>query len=272
MRVTDYDSRTAMFLAAVCSQTYEQFDHPVGSFVVPEFYEEASTFLARSITGQAERFGFIIQSEEHIIVAFRGTTTTADWISDAIATQRKFKCVSDSGLTHVGISDIYYSAREQILSTLKRLSEEKALIITGHSLGGALAVLCAVDVSSNSKFNNPMVYTYGAPRVGDPVFAKKFAGTVNYSYRFNNRFDVVTHLPPHIYKLPKREKTYHFMHVREDIPLHFHNGSVSANHVVSSYFNELAERDPNYAKQLSLRNPGFCPKLTKREVGSEIRS
>lgn len=261
MRTNDFDERSAIFLAAVCSQTYEQYNNQIGSFVIPEFYEEAATFLARSITGRWERFGFIIQSEDRIIIAFRGTSSTTDWISDAIARQRKYKCVKETGLTHVGISDIYYSAREQILSSLRRLSKKKALIITGHSLGGALAVLCAIDVVGNSEFSSPTLYTYGAPRVGNPVFAKAFTSAVDQCYRINNRFDIVPHLPPHIYKLPRSDKTYHYMHVREDIPLHFQNGSVASNHVISSYFKELAKKNPDYAEQLNKRNPGLCPKL-----------
>ncbi|WP_372661572.1 lipase family protein [Cohnella sp.] len=261
MRTNTFDDRTAIFLAAICFQTYEQYSNPVGAYVIPEFYEEVSTFLARSITGQSERFGFIIESTDHIIIAFRGTSSTTDWISDAIAKQAKYKCVKDAGLSHVGISNIYYSARDQILSSLKRLSKEKDLIITGHSLGGALAALCAVDVAGNSEFSNPNLYTYGAPRVGDPIFAKVFSNTVGQSYRVNNRFDVVPQLPPHIYKLPRRVKTYRYMHVREDMPLHFHKGSVSGNHVISSYFNELTKRNPIYAEQLNKRNPGLCPQI-----------
>lgn len=263
LRINAIDDRTAIFLAAVCSQTYIQYSSPAGAYVIPEFYEEASTFLARSITGQSERFGFIIQSENHIIIAFRGTSSTTDWISDAIARQGKYKCVKEACRTHVGISDIYYSARGQILSTLSGMSKEKDLIITGHSLGGALAALCAVDVAVNSKFSSPILYTYGAPRVGDPIFSKIFSNTVGQSYRVSNRFDVVTHLPPSIYKLPKREKTYHYMHVREDVPLHFHKGSLSANHVISSYFTELAKKNLGYAEQLNKRNPGLCPPQSK---------
>jgi triacylglycerol lipase len=254
-----FEDRKAIFLAAICSQTYKQFSHPDGSFIIPEGYEVAAIFYAKSITGKSERFGLILQSEDHIIIAFRGSSQKTDWISDAIARQSKSKCVVDSGLTHTGISELYYSIREQILSVLGRLSTGKELMITGHSLGGALATLCGLDVSVNSPFHHPILYTYASPRVGDLVFAKKYASLLDRSFRVYNPFDLVPHLPPPIYKLPNREKTFYYMHVQSGIKLPFSKGSVSANHVISSYFTELSKRNPAYVEQLSKRNPGLVP-------------
>lgn len=259
MPIHRFDERTAIFLAAVCSQAYAQYSHPDGQFVVPEFYEVVASFNAKSVTGHSERFGFILQSEDRIIVAFRGTSSATDWISDAIARQGKYKCVQGAGKSHLGISNIYYSAREQILTALATLSARKSLMITGHSLGGALATLCAVDMAVNSAFSLPSVYSYGSPRVGDPTFVKVYSGKVDQSFRIFNRYDIVPRLPPHVYKLPNREKTYHYMHVRDEAPLQFHNGSVSNNHVIGSYFAELAKLDRPYTRVLRERNPGLCP-------------
>ncbi|BBI32279.1 lipase family protein [Cohnella abietis] len=259
MANSGFDNRTAIFLASVCSQTYAQFNNPDGYFVVPAYYEVVSTFRANSLAGAAEKFGFIIQSASDIIVAFRGTSSTTDWIANAIASQSKYKCVKGAGQTHRGMSSIYYSARNQILGVLNKLDSSKALFITGHSLGGALATLCGLDVAVNSPFRNPVVYTFGSPRVGDPTFAKAFSGEVQHSYRVNNRFDVVTHLPPQVYSPPKSDATYHYMHVRNSEPLSFNNGSVPNNHIISSYYSELSKQSPLYSEELSIRNPGLCP-------------
>jgi triacylglycerol lipase len=259
MPTSEYDNRTAIFLAAVCGQTYAHYSDPDGRFVTPDPYKVVSTFRAKSLTGVAEKFGFIMQSDNRIIVAFRGTSSATDWISDVIASQAKYRCVKGAGQSHRGISDIYYSARDQILPVLGELSSDRTLYITGHSLGGALATLCGLDVAANTSFGDPIIYTYGSPRVGDPAFVKAFSGQIEQCYRVNNRFDVVTLLPPHVYKLPKKETTYHYVHVRESKGLSFHNGSVLSNHVISSYFAELAKQDPLYAEQLHSRNPGFCP-------------
>jgi len=257
----EFDIRRAIFLAAVCSQTYAQFNDPDGSFVIPDGYKLVSAFRAKSFTRQWERFGFIIESAQDVVIAFRGTSSTANWISDAIASQVKYKWVKGFGQSHRGISDIYNSARDSILSALGSVDAAKALYITGHSLGGALAVLCAPDAAKHSVFRNPLIYTFGAPRVGNPTFAKAFSDQLPRSCRVYNIFDAVPLLPPQVYKPPRRETTYHYMHVKEAEALQFNNGSVPANHVIGSYYRALAGQDPLFAEFLNKRNPGFCPQV-----------
>ncbi len=45
------------------------------------------------------------------------------------------------------------------------------LFIAGHSLGGALATLCAVDVRARLAAPDVRLFTFGSPRVGNAVFA-----------------------------------------------------------------------------------------------------
>lgn len=254
-----YQDQWSIFLAAVCEQTYVQFNDPNGKFVIPLNYTEVASIRAKSISRVWERFGFILESQQELIIAFRGTSSKTNWISDAIASQKPFKYIQETCLTHRGFTDIYSSARDSIIAKLSKLPTDKTLFITGHSLGGALATLCAVDIAANTKFTSPYIFTYGSPRVGDPVFARTFPKYVKNSYRIANLFDVVTHAPPFIYKLPRREKTYYYSHVPTVNSLHFQNGSVPANHLVGSYFDELSKKNPAYAKMLCELNPGFCP-------------
>ncbi|UNK20807.1 lipase family protein [Paenibacillus sp. N3/727] len=249
----------AIFLAAICGQTYAQFTNTDGSFVVPLNYGVIDTIQAKSISNVWEPFGFILESPKEIIIAFRGTSSTTNWISNIIASQKRFKYIKEDCLTHRGFTDIYSSARSGITSALSRLSSNKTLFITGHSLGGALATLCAIDVSANTTYISPNLFTYGSPRVGDPAFAKVFTQYVRYSYRVANPFDVVTHAPPTIYKLPKREKKYYYSHVQALSSLSFQNGSVSANHLIGKYFSELSKLQPQFTEHLCSTNPGFCP-------------
>lgn len=249
----------AIFLAAVCGQTYVQFTSADGSFVVPSPYTVQHIIRAKSITNVWETFGFILESTDEIIVAFRGTVTTTNWISDAMASQKKFRYISDNCFTHRGFTAIYSSAREELIRALGKLPPEKSLYVTGHSLGAALATLCAVDTAANTAFRSPFLYTYGSPRVGDPDFAKACAAYVPNSWRFANVFDVVTLAPPTVYKLPRRDKRYYYSHVRTLSQLSFQNGGVGDNHVIGSYYAELSKLDPEFARRLNLAYPGFCP-------------
>lgn len=251
----------AIFLAAVCGQTYVQFEHADGSFVVPADFSVVHNFRAKSMGGISEPFGFILESPQEIIIAWRGSSSTTNWLSNMNAAQKKFKYIKEDCLTHRGFTDIYSSAREEILSILGTLSPEKTLYVTGHSLGGALATLCAIDIAANSAYKSPRLYTYGSPRAGDPAFAKAFSSYVRSSFRYANLFDVATYVPPTIYKLPRHEKKYYYTHVQTLYSLSFQNGTVELNHVLRSYFAVLSKQRPEYTAMLCSTNPGFCPVL-----------
>lgn len=249
----------ALFLAAICGQTYVQFANPEGIFVTPLSYQFHDTIFAKSITGTVERFGFILESSEEIIIAFRGTSSAQDWISDFIASQKRYPYLKESMYTHKGFTDIYTSARNKLIASIRKLPTSKSLYITGHSLGGALATLCALDLAAHTSFTSIHLFTFGSPRVGDPAFSKAFSKYVPDSYRLANLFDIVPLAPPNVYKPPKQETVYYYSHVKSRWKLEFQNGSVSLNHVISSYYHELAKQNPEYAAYLSRYNPGFCP-------------
>ncbi|MBW4622712.1 MAG: lipase family protein [Cyanosarcina radialis HA8281-LM2] len=78
--------------------------------------------------------------------------------------------------------------------------------IAGHSLGGALATIAALDIArqldiaGKNKLKSPIgLYTFASPRVGDNKFADKFNefmsdGKIE-SFRFANSEDLVTKIP-----------------------------------------------------------------------------
>ncbi|MBW4081191.1 lipase family protein [Paenibacillus sp. S150] len=249
----------AIFLAAVCGQTYVQFNNIDGAFTVPMGYSVSHIIHAKSLGQIRERFGFILESPEEIIIAFRGSSSTVNWISNANAMQKKFKYIKEDCLAHRGFTDIYSSARSGLLSALSRLPSGKRLYITGHSLGGALATLCAADIAANTEYNTPHLYTYGSPRTGDPAFAQACSKHVPNSYRIANLFDAAAYVPPSIFKLPNRDKRYYYSHVQTFCPLSFQKGSVSLNHALGSYFRELSKLRPEFARRLCSAAPGFCP-------------
>jgi predicted lipase len=67
--------------------------------------------------------------------------------------------------------------------------------VTGHSLGAALAVLCALDLKHNG-YSQVSVINLGQPRVGNQVFAQYYNETITDSFRMVNQRDWVPHLPP----------------------------------------------------------------------------
>jgi triacylglycerol lipase len=253
------DIRTAIYLAAVCGQTYVQLKNPQQLYLVPAGYSPVGSFEASAMDLALEPFGFVLESGSASILAFRGTGSAVDWASDLIARQMPFSPVGGAGQTHEGFTRIYLSARERMFALIDRLPAGKPLFVTGHSLGGALAKLAALDIAANRSFGQMLVYTFGAPRVGDPKFARAYNQIVPVTFRIQNEFDVVPYLPPLVYRSPKTDKTYYYLHVKGEVKRSFRTGSVSGNHVLSSYFADLAKEDQAFADSVCASPPGWCP-------------
>jgi len=251
---------TALFLASICGQAYTQFQNmDSGFYFLPDGYEHVGTIFANQSEKATDRFGFVISNEHYSIIAFRGSSTSADWIHDFIAQQIEFPYVNNIGATHKGFTEIYSTVRESMFEHIAALPEHKPLYITGHSLGGALATLAAIDIMCNSPISQVSVYTYASPRVGDPHFVKQYNYIVPVHWRFQNKYDIVPHLPTLVYYSAQTEQTYFYLHVKGEIERKFKLSSVSANHLLQSYFQDLANDMPDVVAQLCSSPLGFCP-------------
>jgi triacylglycerol lipase len=100
MRMVSPNKQQAIFLAECCLQTYNQFLDK-GPFHVPDGYTLVKGFKAKAF-GVREWFGFVLESDDSIIVAFRGTQTDPDWLADseifsnvALSCQVKFLFMQD---------------------------------------------------------------------------------------------------------------------------------------------------------------------------------
>jgi len=66
----------------------------------------------------------------------------------------------------------------------------------GHSLGGAIAILAARDISDIFGTNTQVgVNTFGSPRIGNQNFANYINKKVN-GVRYVHYADLIPHLPP----------------------------------------------------------------------------
>ena len=76
---------------------------------------------------------------------------------------------------------------KSVIKDLRNLKDEKPLWVTGHSLGGAMALITAM------KYPVKEVLTFGSPRVGRGI--KKVISNEMHT-RYVNGDDIVTKLPP----------------------------------------------------------------------------
>ncbi len=148
---------------------------------------------------------------EGVLITFRGSDSKKDWKTNLTLIKKTipYGNISSPIKVHSGFLTAYKSVREDILQQIGK--DIKRVIVTGHSQGGALATLCAVDIEYNFSNIQVELYGYGSPRVGNRAFAKSYNKRVPLSFRIVTRGDMVTKVPPVImgyrhvgigYKLP----------------------------------------------------------------------
>jgi hypothetical protein len=157
--------------------------------------------------------GLICQAKDtgDVVIAIRGTEGIFEWVHDAEFLLVKCPFLAGAGHTEDGFTAMYNSLTTgaasgspsvtQALATLPFSTPVTSMTICGHSLGGALATLLALDVAANTVFKEPTAYTYASPRTGDPDFASTYDQVVKTSFRIANRLDLVPKLPfPPLYE------------------------------------------------------------------------
>jgi hypothetical protein len=148
-------------------------------------------------------------SDTAVIVAFRGTlsprtkdvsdeTIVADWLNDANA-----PLTLDSQLIaiHHGFAASIAALWPQLVAKLEELRQQgkitnqSTLYVTGHSKGGALAVIAAARLKLDG-MPVTAVYTFAAARAGGSAFAGVYRQQKVPTVRYENQDDIVPHLPP----------------------------------------------------------------------------
>lgn len=194
------------------------------------------------LQGQNDTYGMVGHNpiDEQIVVAFKGTNpkNLANWITDLTTTLVPYTNLASAppnAMVHEGFYDSYNSMRSALLSNFAALFMQYptySILFTGHSMGGANAVLAALDITDMlaavSATNDVVLYTYGQPRLGNPTFAqyasnllaKRTLGT----WRSVHWRDPVPHLPPQI--------AYNFAQVGTEV---WYTGNMASYQVCAAY-------------------------------------
>ncbi len=204
------DYSKALKYAIFCKKVYESF-----STVQFDGITEKPVLISEP---QTDTQCAILPEGAATTIVFRGSESSEDWETDfntaleraqfdqkvirelIVGPQEKtypYAGPSSSGaLMHRGFVAAYFAVREQIHDYINNYAVS-SVVTTGHSLGGALATLCAVDIQYNfsDKVTTIEAYTYGAPKVGNDGFRDSYNERVPKSYRVVHGMDIVPELP-----------------------------------------------------------------------------
>ncbi|XP_059290958.1 phospholipase A1-II 1-like [Lycium ferocissimum] len=165
--------------------------------------------------------GKVALGRRDILITWRGTICSSEWNDNfkvsLIQPTKIFGENTDNVLIHKGFYSICTSlnkaskynrttsARGQVLDEVKRLleqykNEEVSITVTGHSLGSALATLCAIDIVVNQVNREFPVtaFVFGCPQVGEENFKKAYEKLKNLQIlRICNAPDHISEKPDH---------------------------------------------------------------------------
>lgn len=162
-----------------------------------------------------------------IIIVFSGTNNLCLAGTDLDYSQVELQNITNyvPGIKgHQGMYSAYKIIRNKIIDIIKPAllsNNPPKLIITGHSLGGALSAICALDLA----YYKPIHYSFGAPLFFNPLGAEAFEKYVTNSYRIANLSDIVTLLP-----LPVMPNGNIFCHVGKSVMFQRNLGTATNNH------------------------------------------
>ena len=113
----------------------------------------------------------VLGSRENILIAFRGTDQWSDWFTNLNILYKR----SPLGFVHRGFMIAAASFWPELANRVLAMRRNNQPIwFTGHSLGGALAVLAAVKAHFENDLPIAGVYTFGQPPIGTASFCREF--------------------------------------------------------------------------------------------------
>ncbi|WVZ24923.1 hypothetical protein V8G54_003467 [Vigna mungo] len=199
--------------------------YATSSIGLPKWVDEVAPDLGW-MTQRSSWVGFVAVCDDRreiarlgrrdIVISLRGTATCLEWAENMRAQMINISDEEGDGeaeekakaKVECGFLSLYKtrgsqvgSLAESVIEEVKRLmevyrGETLSITITGHSLGAALALLVADDVSACAGDVAPVaVFSFGGPRVGNRAFGEKLTGQKVKVLRIVNSQDVITRVP-----------------------------------------------------------------------------
>ncbi|KAF2674127.1 alpha/beta-hydrolase, partial [Microthyrium microscopicum] len=189
-------SKDAAKISCPKSKNCPKVESAVTAIVAP-----VRNFLKTDVTG----FVATDSTNNLTVIAFQGTETLKQAKIDLTLSLKKIDEVCQGCTVHTGFWQSWEEAKPQVMKavneSLNKFPNNK-LVVTGHSLGGAIATIAAIDLRSNGvAVDLVSMLNFGAPRIGNQQLAdyvQKPKSKTGENHRVTHYNDPVPRLPPTI--------------------------------------------------------------------------
>lgn len=132
---------------------------------------------------------------------------------------------------HEGFGAVYASMSVAVRAAVEALDVD-SLLVTGHSMGSALALLAIPDLIHNTRFEASQLLqlNLACPRVASLPFAERYEAEGVPTYRIVNTCDLVPELPPAVLG------SNLYRHVGTPVCFTHNYGSLRGNHSASGAY------------------------------------
>jgi triacylglycerol lipase len=212
MKAADWKAKTynvgnAYVLAECANLVYEDNKDNVSARLKEKFGMKWVQFFRID-----ETEALVTYNDAAIILAFRGTSSLQDALTDIRI--KLIEAFKGNGRIHEGFRSGSERVWNEVWNSIGRKRRNRTIWITGHSLGGALALTAAARLQFEKYQIVHGLYTFGQPRAGDPAFTEACHKTFgNRYFRFVHNNDIVPRVP---FRLMGFEHTGIFKYINAD--------------------------------------------------------
>lgn len=148
----------------------------------------------------------VFANGDDVILAYRGTESFVDWQSNLKSSHVTWPYSSGAGAVHAGFLGQFVESEGPMYSVMKSLYDDnkRRWLVTGHSLGGALATLAGFHLKLTFPSAQIDVITFGAPGAGSTLWTNKYKEKLGfYTASVQHKRDIVPCLPPNFSSQPQ---------------------------------------------------------------------
>lgn len=229
-------------LIARIEKLYHQRHDKLHNFILP-----TALLLDKKLYVNDRLFGVVATHVKsgHMWIAFRGTNQAQEWTEDFKFAQAQYQIyhgINQETFSerstincHTGFASVYELCNKKILECVEA-SNPTTIIITGHSLGAAVATLLAIRLGREFTVH---LYTFASPRVCDHI-----PNVMSSFWRIQNTSDPIPTLPLAVMpNLTDPENPFFFTHGGKLVSFTDNLLSLSNNHLMATYINALYKGD-----------------------------